>query len=127
MHFPGLLQDFSRSKLRFSRTVICSIKCCIGLYYHLFLQEKYSNYNFVCIFKTSQDFSRTFSCFPFSPGLFQAWEFFSFPRFSRFSRCVGILYKEIQHIIDHKTLPFLRNNTYRQRGFLSCQMYCLCF
>ena len=39
---PGLFQEVARSKLRFSRTVICSKKCRRSLNDHLSIQEKYS-------------------------------------------------------------------------------------
>ena len=90
--FMWIFQDFSRSKLRFSRTVICGKKCCRSLYDHLSLQEKYSVIISYVFFKNFQDFSRTFAFFHFFHGLLQAWKFiFSFSRLSRFSRCVGTL------------------------------------
>ena len=67
-----IFQDFLRSKLRFSRTVICSIKCCRGLNDHLSLQEKYSIIISNIFPNISKIFPGHFSAFP---GLFQ-----DFPR-----------------------------------------------
>ena len=64
---PGLFHDFSRSKLRFSRTVICDKKCCHSPSDHLSLQEKYSLIISYLFLKKFHDFSRTFSCFSFYP------------------------------------------------------------
>ena len=68
----AFVQDFSRSKLRFSRAVICSKKGCRSLYDHLSFQEKYSVIISYAFFKDFQDFSTTFFCLLFSmtfPGL----------------------------------------------------------
>ena len=92
-HFSYVFfQDFSRSKFRFARTVICSKKCCGSLYDHLSLQEGHSITISYVVFKNVQDFSRTFPVFPFFQDFSRPGNlFFSFSRFSRFFRCVGIL------------------------------------
>ena len=88
--FPGFLQGFSRSNLRFSRTKICRKKCCHNLYDLLSLQEKYSIIVSFVFFKNFQDFSRTFSYFLFFSGLSQAWKFiFHFPGFQGFQGFPG--------------------------------------
>ena len=81
--FLRIFQDFFRSKLRFSRKLICSKEYCCSLYDQISLQEKYSviimyvflkNFQNICCFSFFQDFSMLEIYFPFS-------------RFSRFSRC----------------------------------------
>ena len=62
--FPGLF-EFSKSKLRFSRTISCSKKCCCSLYDQLSLQDKNLVIILYVFFKNSQDFSRILSCIPF--------------------------------------------------------------
>ena len=82
-------QDFSRSKLSFSRTVICESGY-HGLSWSFISQRKiililYIFYNFPVCF---QDFF-LFFYFPL-PGIFQSWKFISsYSRFSRFSRVHG--------------------------------------
>ena len=69
--FPGLFQDVLKSKLRFSRTVICGKKYLRGT--ETF--KKHTRSNFVHIKKKVQDFSRP--------------QFFSLSKFSWFSRVRG--------------------------------------
>ena len=87
----AFFQDFSRSKLRFSRTVICN-KSSPFSFMIINLFKKFTQFCFHDLFLLNfQDFSRTLSYFSFfqdfsSPGTL----FFSFSRFSTgFPRCVG--------------------------------------
>ena len=83
--FQGLFQDFPRSKLRFSRTIIFGKKNALG---DRNLQEKYSILILYVFLKGFQDFSRTLL---FSQELSRPGNLlFHFPSFLG---CVGTLFK----------------------------------
>ena len=65
--FPGLFQEFLRSKLRFSKTVICSKDAAAALWSFISSRKIF--------LKNLQIFFRTFSCFLF-PGLLRLGNLF---------------------------------------------------
>ena len=70
--YPGVFQNFSRSKLRFFRTVVC--------FRGIKIMPKTFNPNFICIFSKLQDFFQDIFIPFFFPGMGM---YFSFSRFSR--------------------------------------------
>ena len=88
-HFSNAFsQAFSRSKLRFSRTIICGKKDSMKIQ----IMPKILNSNFTCTFKKIQRLSGTFSIFSFFKDFSRAGNLFiHFPGFPGFPGCVGTL------------------------------------
>ena len=87
--FISILPGLFKVKIKIFQDYCRGKKCWRGLYDRLLISSrKILNDNFACIFKNFWDFSGTFSSFSFFQGL---EIYFSFSRFSRFSRCVGAL------------------------------------